>query len=191
MTFNFHGKRVLVAEDNYLIANELAEHLEAANAVVLGPCASLADANLQALHSDLAVLDVDLRGEMVFPLADRLKALDVPFVFFTGYDRILLPPRFANVDCITKPLPALDAVKQLDVCAREMEAVSVVELIPMLRVHARELMSDPAAADRLVEVTLRMAIDDPEPLPMLSDIGPWLTSIMERAVRSGRGRLFN
>lgn len=191
MNFNFHGKRVLVVEDNYLIASELADHLAAANAVVIGPCATLSDAGKMALRSDLAVLDVDLKGQMVFPLADRLRELDVPYVFFTGYDRGLLPARFAKVDCITKPLSPLVAVQHLDIRARALGGSGVRDLIPMLRLQARYLLADAAAADRLVEMTLRRALDEPATAAFGVETGPWLLDIMQNVVMSGRGRFFN
>lgn len=191
MDVNFHGKRVLVVEDNYLIAAELADHLAAANAIVVGPCATLADAEKLAVRSDLAVLDVDLKGEMVFPLADRLRDLDVPYVFFTGYDRGLLPARFAKVGCITKPLSPLVAVQHLEIRARSIGGSAVRDLIPMLRQQARYFLTDAAAADRLVELTLRRALEEAAPAPFGAETGPWLLEIMQTIVLSGRGRFFN
>ena len=191
MQCNFHGKRVMVVEDDYLLAMELVEELEAANAVVVGPCRNLEEASLQVAHSDLAVLDVNLQGMKTFALADRLEVLDVPFVFFTGYDNDVLPPRFAGVDCITKPTPPLIAVQYLDARSRETDSYSIVELIPMLRARARAFLADPQAADRLVELTLRLAVEDPEPMPNGSAVAPWLCYLMDRLMQSGRGHFMN
>lgn len=192
MEWNFHGKRVLVAEDNCFVAGELAERLAEANAIVVGPCASLADARQQARHSDLAVLDVDLRGEMVFPLADMLMALEVPFVFFTGYTRMQLPRRFDTIDCVLKSASPEQALRQLALRARAMEGLTVAELVPILRLEARKLINDRAAADRLVELTLELAIADPGPMPQRGEVGAWLVRIMHRQViQDGLGRFMN
>jgi DNA-binding response OmpR family regulator len=85
------GKRVLVVEDEALVAMLLEDELRDAGAEIVGPAASLghalrlidraaADGGLSA-----AVLDIDLQGTAVTPVADRLAALGVPFVFVTGY----------------------------------------------------------------------------------------------------------
>lgn len=191
MQFNFHGKRVLVVEDNYLVASELALVLEAANAIVVGPCTSLADASLHLAQSDLAVLDISVRGQLSFDLADRLSLLEMPYVFFTGYAREHLPERFARVACITKPQPPTLAVQRLEECSREAGGQSVAEMIPVLRLHARSILSDTMAADRLVERTLQRALADPTPVPDGARIGPWLLRLMEEAMAEGHGQFMN
>lgn len=191
MQFNFHGKRVLVVEDNFLVASELALVLEAANAIVVGPCATLADASLHLAHSDLAVLDVSVSGQHSFDLADRLSLLEVPYVFFTGYDREHLPERFASVACIIKPQPPALAVKRLEELSREAGSLNVAELVPVLRHRARTMLPDAMAADRLVERTLQRAIVDPTPMPDGARIGPWLVRLMEEALQEGRGHFMN
>jgi len=79
------GRRVLVVEDNYLIATDLAEMLGRAGAEVVGPVARIRDA-LDALDllPDVASLDVQLGDETSFPIADELTRRGVPFVFATG-----------------------------------------------------------------------------------------------------------
>lgn len=191
MSCNFNGKRVMVVEDDYLLALDLVAELEAANAVVIGPCRDLDEADLQVAHSDLAVLDVNLRGKTTFALADRLEVLDVPYIFFTGYDRDVLPERFSSVDCITKPAPPRVAVQHLDARSREVDRHDIVSLIPMLRSRARTFIDDPQAADRLVEVTLQRAINDPAPLPSGAAAGVWLVQLMDHLRQSGHGHFMN
>ncbi|WP_134681775.1 response regulator [Paracoccus ravus] len=98
--------RILVVEDEYLLAAELCHELAEASAVILGPVGSLAGA-IDLIHAeeriDGAVLDINLRGEMVFPAADLLTQRDVPMLFTTGYDPSIIPPRFAHVVCCGKP----------------------------------------------------------------------------------------
>ncbi len=81
------GLKVLVVEDEMLIACEMEATLEELGCKVVGPFACIGHA-LEALEEtqvDAAVLDVNVRGEMIFPVAERLKALGVPMVFCTGY----------------------------------------------------------------------------------------------------------
>jgi CheY-like chemotaxis protein len=99
------AKRVLVVEDEYLVAMDMSAYLEAAGAQVVGP-ASNVDAALEVLKRselDGAILDVNLRGEMAYPVADALAARGIPFVFTTGYDARTVPARFAGVKRCEKP----------------------------------------------------------------------------------------
>ena len=84
--------RILLVEDNYLIAMELTDELNGQGAEVIGPAASVNEA-LYLIEStgqiDSAVLDINLKGEMIFPVVDALMELDVPFLFLTGYDQVL------------------------------------------------------------------------------------------------------
>lgn len=177
------GKRVLVLEDNYLAATEIGDALEAARAVVVGPCADIDDAEIQAMHSELAILDINIRGRTAFALADRLRLLEVPYVFFSGYDREYLPQRFANVDFIRKPTSPVVALQYLDLLSHESEKQTVTALIPMLRARARTYLSDPLAADRLVERTLQLALDDEGPIASGARLAPWLQFLMDVTVQ--------
>jgi CheY-like chemotaxis protein len=106
---NLKGVLVLVVEDEYLIADDLRKALTDAGAEIIGPVPAVGDA-IEALRKaeriDAAVLDINLRGEMIFPVADALLERGIPFVFATGYDRSSLPERFADFPRIEKPLHA-------------------------------------------------------------------------------------
>jgi CheY-like chemotaxis protein len=110
MSTNSHrlnGLRILVAEDEYFIAEEIVELFEEAGANVIGPAQTVDDAMAlvsagKPLHG--AVLDISLHGEMVFPVADELVRRGVPFVFTTGYDESTLPARFSTVTRCEKPV---------------------------------------------------------------------------------------
>lgn len=94
--------RVLVVEDEYFIADDLAKALARRGAQVVGPMARTRDALAYLEHAgplDLAVLDVNLGGELVFPLAAALRERGTRFAFVTGYDRLGLPPEFRDVAC--------------------------------------------------------------------------------------------
>ena len=82
------GRHVLVVEDEYLLAEDLRMTLERYGAEVLGPVPSVGEAMASiADHPELdgAVLDMNLRGNMVFPVADMLVARGITFFFTTGY----------------------------------------------------------------------------------------------------------
>ncbi len=103
------GRRILIAEDEFLLAAHLGDELEALGAQVLGPVPTIEEATAlidSAGAIDAALLDVNLGGSMVFPVADRLRALGVPFAFTTGYDGFTLPERFAGVPIMNKPFRA-------------------------------------------------------------------------------------
>ena len=81
------GKRVMVVEDEMLIALLVEDMLEDAGCIVVGPFACVSDALAAAKTEvvDLALLDVNVAGEKVFPVAHALEARGVPFLLLTGY----------------------------------------------------------------------------------------------------------
>jgi CheY-like chemotaxis protein len=100
------GKRILVVEDDYLVAMDIVRALERAGAEVIGPAPAV-EAALAALEQtvlDGAILDINLGGEMAFPVADALMARGIPFIFATGYDAQVIPLRFTDVKRCEKPM---------------------------------------------------------------------------------------
>ena len=94
-------------EDEYFLVQDMAQAFLAAGAAVLGPAPTMAEALrlvAAAARLDGAVLDINLRGEMVYPLADILNARAIPFVFATGYDRESIPERFNRHVRCEKPV---------------------------------------------------------------------------------------
>jgi CheY-like chemotaxis protein len=99
MTSTFTGQRVLVAEDDYVVAQQMAHELRELGAWIVGPV-STPDAALQLAcehRLDAAVLDINLRGGAVYPVADLLRRKGVPFLFATAYDLRAMPKRYAEV----------------------------------------------------------------------------------------------
>lgn len=109
-------RRVLVVEDEYMLADTMERGLRKAGATVLGPVPSVAQAlALLAAEPDIdaAVLDINLDGERVFPVADALAARGVPFLFTTGYDASDLPAAYAGVTRCGKPVDVAAVVRAL------------------------------------------------------------------------------
>lgn len=99
------GMRILVAEDEFLVAVLLEEDLKAAGWTVVGPFSDL-DAALEAARRerfDLAVLDINLKGRLVYPLADELSERGIPLVFLSGYGWASLPSQYRSLPRILKP----------------------------------------------------------------------------------------
>jgi DNA-binding response OmpR family regulator len=95
-----------VVEDAALVAMQVSRALEDGGAVVVGPAAVLAQAIRLAVSAriDAALLDVDLDGESVFPVADVLAERGIPFLFTTGFDAAtILPERFRGTTVLGKP----------------------------------------------------------------------------------------
>ncbi len=109
------GRRLLVVEDEYLIASELITALENARAIVYGPVSDLERAMEIAAEFPLdgAILDINLHGEMVYPAAAILAEKRVPLVFVTGYECHSLPEPFVTAPCLTKPIEERELTKLL------------------------------------------------------------------------------
>lgn len=110
------GRRVLVVEDEYFVADDIARALKRAGAQVVGPVPTFEQA-LGLIASgeppDCAVLDINLRGDTVFPVADALRERGVPFVFATGYDAAAIPAPYREVPRWEKPFDASKLVQAL------------------------------------------------------------------------------
>ena len=107
--------RILVVEDNALVAFELCRALEAAGFEVAGPAASVGQALtlIKECRCDAAVLDIQLRGETSEAVAHVLAALSIPFMTMTGYARTRQQPIFEGVPHFTKPVPSSMVVAEL------------------------------------------------------------------------------
>jgi CheY-like chemotaxis protein len=114
---SLQGRRVLVVEDEYMLAEDLRAELERQGAEVMGPVASVADA-LELLRQGpapyMAILDINLGGEMVYPVADALRAQGVPFIFATGYNSWSIPEAYKDVPRAEKPVELKQVASKLD-----------------------------------------------------------------------------
>jgi len=106
MSQAFAGRRVLIVEDESLVAMLLETILEDMGCVPVGPAATV-DEGLQLVADptpiDAALLDVNVAGRQVFPIAEALKARGVPFVFSTGYGEGGLPDEWRGQPTLQKP----------------------------------------------------------------------------------------
>ncbi len=109
------GRRILVVEDDILIAMLIEEILQDLGCAVVGPVATLDDALRLAGDEalDAAVLDVTIRGGQIYPAAERLLARGIPFILASGYGNWALPEAFRNMPRLTKPFTARDIEEQM------------------------------------------------------------------------------
>lgn len=99
------GKRVLIVEDEMLVALLIEDFLADLGCSCVGPFRSVANA-LEAARTedlDLAVLDVNLGGERVYPVAEVLASRRIPFLFLSGYGEEAIPPGHADWKVCAKP----------------------------------------------------------------------------------------
>jgi CheY-like chemotaxis protein len=104
---SLNGLRLLVVEDEAMIAMMLEDMLDTFGCVVVEVAGTLSKGldlvSNEALDLDGAILDVNLGGEPVYPVAERLIALGVPFIFCTGYGLAGLASNFSHVPTLAKP----------------------------------------------------------------------------------------
>lgn len=111
------GCRILVIEDEYFLAEDICTALKELGADIIGPAGDLADAT-RILDSgqaiDAAVLDINLKNESIFPVADGLRARSIPFLFTSGYERTAIASRFKDVPLCEKPIDMAAMARSLD-----------------------------------------------------------------------------
>jgi DNA-binding response OmpR family regulator len=115
--------RVLIAEDEFLVGLQLEEDLRSAGCSIVGPFSTL-EAAMQASRRerfDLAVIDINLNGDRVYPLADELSARAVPFIFLSGYLPANLPQRYRSRPHVTKPHDPAALIKEIRAAVRRCD----------------------------------------------------------------------
>lgn len=100
------GRRVLVAEDEWVVAMELEDELTEMGCRVIGPVPSVSEAMdiLVDEPVDVALVDIELCDETGYRIAHALEARNVPVVFLTGYNTMALAPEFRHLRCLEKPV---------------------------------------------------------------------------------------
>ena len=123
------GRTLLVVEDEYIVAADLAMRLEDAGAAVVGPAGSVEEA-LDLVQSegstlDAAVLDVNLAGQRVYPVADALIARGVPFVLTTGYDASAIDSKYVDIPRCEKPVDPAALARSLAAALANFEKLTL------------------------------------------------------------------
>jgi CheY-like chemotaxis protein len=115
------GKRVLVVEDEHLVALMLKGMLTTFNATVVGPAGGAAEARRLANEAeiDVAILDINLNGELIYDVADVLRRRGAAIIFATGYAGLdARPERFADVPVAIKPYDLSQLSQAIDQALR-------------------------------------------------------------------------
>ena len=109
------GQHILVVEDVYFVADDMASALRGAGATVVGPASNhrAARSLIASERVDAAVLDINLHGEAVYAVADALLARGTPFVFATGYARSSIPAAYRYVPLWEKPFDSAALIRRL------------------------------------------------------------------------------
>lgn len=99
------GKRVLIVEDEALVAMLVEEYCEEFGCEIAGIASRLEEAVQKAitLAIDIAVLDVNLAGKLSYPIAEVLVARNIPFIFATGYGNAAVPAALVGAPVLPKP----------------------------------------------------------------------------------------
>jgi DNA-binding NarL/FixJ family response regulator len=119
------GRRVLVVEDQYLVADEMRRAVQRLDGEVVGPAPRAESALALVTESpvDLALLDINLGAENVYPLVVELLRVGTPFIFVTGCEPWTIPEAFRDAPRLEKPVTTkalTEAIQQLD-AARSQE----------------------------------------------------------------------
>lgn len=101
------GRRILVIEDEYFLADDICSVLKELGADIAGPAGEVGEAMVivsSGQRIDGAVVDVNLKNESILPVAERLRSRQIPFIFTTGYDRSAIDSRFKDIELFEKPV---------------------------------------------------------------------------------------
>ena len=122
---NLAGQRILVVEDDMLIAVLIEQTLQELGCVVVGPVGKLEAALRLAVSEalDAAILDVNIRGGLVYPVAGQLRTRGVPFALASGYGDWALPEAFRYQPRLTKPFTCEELEAQVRLLCGVQEGV--------------------------------------------------------------------
>jgi CheY-like chemotaxis protein len=112
----FIGRRILVVEDEFLVSLVTTDYLESVGCEIVGPAARLAKAIelVQSESLDAAVLDINVAGEMIWPVAAELQHRGVPFLFLSAHMPLMIfPALFAAVPRLDKPMESIRLLRFL------------------------------------------------------------------------------
>jgi len=115
------GRRILVVEDEYMLADVICQELKRVGAEVVGPVPNAREAVVQAFSADFdaAILDINLQGIPTYAPAEAVMQRAIPFVFVSGYDCTDMPTKFWTYPCVEKPANLLDIIHALASALRQ------------------------------------------------------------------------
>jgi CheY-like chemotaxis protein len=118
MSGDFAETRVLLVEDETLVALMIEDMIDDIGAMRVGTASTVGEAMtaLESARPDIAVLDVNVGGDQVFPVCERLAELGIPFVFSTGYGAHGVPPQWRANPVLQKPYTAPQLADALARC---------------------------------------------------------------------------
>ncbi len=119
------GRRILVVEDEVIVAFNLECELQDAGAVVVGPAYSLDEALTLIDDAEIAVLDINVNGEQVWPIAEKLRQRSIPFVFASANcSDPETVARYEGVPCFDKPVAIHLLVRTLAALGQERRSAA-------------------------------------------------------------------
>lgn len=188
------GAKLLIVEDEFLVAQDLIYGPQREGIDVLGPYNSI-DSAIDVLRTadniGAAILDLNIRGHLAFDLAETLIAKNIPFIFYTGYDSVIVPEKFRNIGRVRKPADWQEIKRALFggdterssstrfVKRLSSSAPDLTSMLPALRQRAREITASNDMAERLVEKTLERAIREIHACPAGVPMEHWLIGLLE------------
>lgn len=112
---DLHRRRILLVEDEVLLAMGICDEIEDHNGVVLGPVTTLEQGlnALRDLKPDACIVNINLGPDKVYELADLLIEQHIPFVFASSENRADIPDRFDGVPLHSKPIEMVEAAATL------------------------------------------------------------------------------
>jgi CheY-like chemotaxis protein len=124
----FRSPRVLIVEDETLVSMLIEDMVSDCGGHVVGPAATFEQAIAFALEEDLdlAILDVNMAGLAIYPVADILRRRGIPFIFVTGYDPSIVPALYQHEPVLLKPFSYETFSEAFDTAVAERPGVLVV-----------------------------------------------------------------
>lgn len=188
--------RILIVEDDFIGAQQLASEIRSTGNSVIGPFPTLSLAMPHVGSIDAAILDVWLGNTVSFPVADALVRAGVPFLFLTAHDSRKVPDRLSHVRIFAKPSSTETLLHALEMPEIVLETPGangepVESVLLELIEQASSALPDRLAAERLVASVLREAISNAADRRDGEDMGEWLRDLLNDELRNHRGRHFH
>lgn len=181
---------ILLLEDNSLLAESLSEEILSFGDEVIGPFADVQEALRHVESAEGAILDVMVSDGPSFPVADAMAENNRPFLFLTGCDRRDLPVRFDRDGVFSKPSSARPLLRELH--ARYAGHVpgtdEIRDILLDMLAYARLAMPDKHSAERLVEATMKTAIQEIAQGRVKPDLRAMLVDLLKREAGAIKGR---